>query len=173
MDKTNYGAGLKNGKIKSSAGVEYDINAVIEVTGDKEQVETEIKGDDELKVTFVSNVTENLSIKANAISFDVLQAITSNAMASSADGIEMPLGTLDEMNPPYIEVWAETAGKSEDGTVITIKKIWHKVQIKSVKVNQSSETEFNVEMAGIAYQTDEDVEGNDLPSKRVATLHVV
>lgn len=173
MNNVSYGAGLSNGKIKNSSGTEFDINAVVEIAGDKDQVDTQIKGDDELKATFVSFVTETLSIKANAITFDVLQAITSNALSSSADGIEIPLGALDEMNPPYIELWAETTGKDADGTNLTVQKVWHKVQISAVKVTQSTETEVNVEMTGIAYQTDEDVEGNALPSKRVATLYVV
>jgi hypothetical protein len=173
VQKVSYGAGLKHGSIKDSAGTIYDIDAVVEASASKEQVETEVKGDDELKITFVSNVVEKLTIKANALTFDVIQAITSNALVSSANGIEIPLGTLNEMNPPYVEVLADVAGKDSAGTVVTIRKVWHKVQIKSVKTNQVSETEFSVEMEGVAYQTATTVAGANLPSKRVATLSIV
>ncbi len=172
IQNVSYGAGLRNAWVKISDGTVFDIDAIVEVGADKEQTEVEVKGDDELKVTFVSNVKETLTLKANAITFDVLQSITSNAFGSSSDGLEMPLGTIDEMNPPYVEIGAETAGKDKAGNNVTIKKVWHKVQIKAVKINTAAETEMSVEMSGVAYQTETNVQSVALPSKRVATITV-
>lgn len=173
INNITYGAGLKNGKIKTSDGTEYDIAAIVEASSDKEQDEVEVKGDDDLKAKFVFSVVESLTLTANAITFDVIQAITGHALVSSADGIEIPLGTVEEQNAPYVEVWAESTAKDDSGNNVTIRKVWHKVQIQAVKTEQSGESEFNVEITATAYQTILDVEGNDLPDKRVATLYVV
>lgn len=166
------GAGLKDGKVKTASGDVYDIFAIIEATGESQQDEIEVKGDDELLGTFVSNKREELSIVANGISFDVLQAITGNNYASSATGIEIPLGTESEMNPPEVELQGFTNAIDSANVACTIKKVWHKVTIKSIKVSQAGEKEFNVEMTGVAYTTASDIEGNALATKRVATLYV-
>lgn len=171
-DINAYGAGLKDGKIKVAAGTIYDIDAIISAEGDPQQDEIQVKGDDEVKATFVTGVSENLTIVANAISFDVLQAITGNSYTSSPSGIEIPLGTDSEENPPFVEVQGFTQAKQADGTVATIKKIWHKVQIFSIKTSQAGEQEFNIELQARAYQTDETIVGASI-SNRVATLQVL
>jgi len=173
MHVTSYGAGLKDGKIKTSDGNIYDIGAIVSAEGSPAQDEVEVKGDDELKVTFVSNIKEELTIVANGISFDVIEAITGNDVSSSATGMEVALGTESQTNPPFVEVQAFTTAKTDDDTSATIEKDWHKVQIKSIKVTQAGESEFNIELTGIAIQTAEDIEGNSLSSKRVATISVV
>lgn len=172
MNLNQYGAGLKNGTIKTSDGNTYDINAIVTAEGEPQMDDIAIKGDDETKLTFYFNQREEITIQANGLSFDVLQEITGNSYASSAEGIEIPLGTVSEQNPPFVEVQAETTAKDDDGTATTIKKIWHKVQLMTPKVTQSGENEFNVEMTGVAYPTSDDIEGVALSSKRVATLRV-
>lgn len=172
MHVTSYGAGLKDGKIKISDGTIFDIGAIVSAEGEPAQDEVEVKGDDELKATFISNIREELTIVANGVTFDVIEAITGNDVSSSATGMDIAMGTESQSNPPNVEVQAFTTAKTDDGTAATIKKVWHKVQIKSVKVAQAGEAEFNMELSGVALQTDEDIEGASLATKRVATLSV-
>jgi len=167
------GAGLYDGKVKTSDGEEYDIYAIVTASGDPEQDETEIKGDDETKATFISNIRESLTIEANGISFDTIQAITGNTVNSSDEGLEVALGTDSQKSPVNIEVQAFTNAKDSDNESVVIKKVWHDVQIKSVKVEQAGESEFKLTMTGTAYQTETDIEGDALDSKRVATLYVI
>lgn len=169
----SWAAGLKDGKIKTSNGDEFDINAIVSAEADPSQDEIEVKGDDELKATFVSNITEELTIVANALTFDVIEAITGNDVSSSATGMEVALGTDSQENPPYVEVQAFVQAKNGDGTAATIKKVWHKVQINSIKMSMAGEQEYNVEMKGRAYQTATDIEGQSLTSNRVATVSVL
>jgi hypothetical protein len=167
------GAGLYDGKVKLSDGNEFDIYAIISLIGDPSQDETEIKGDDTTLATFISNIREELKIEANGLSFDTIQAITGNSATSSATGIEIPLGTDSQKNPPFIEVQGFTKAKDTGNSAVTIQKIWHKVQIKSIKVTQEGEGEFKLEMTGVAYQTATDIEGAALATSRVSTLKVL
>ena len=168
-----WAAGLKDAKVKTAAGDLYDINAVVEANGDPEQDEIEIKGDDEKKATFVTGISEDITITCNSISFDVLQAITGTNYASSATGIEIPLGTDSQENPPYVELQAFSQAKNVDGTMGTLKKVWHKVQFYSIKPSMAGEQEVNVEIKARAYQTDENIVGDPLASNRLATINFV
>ena len=172
MNIKSVGAGLFDARFKTSDGEEYDINAVISSNGEPAQDEVEVKGDDELKATFISNLREELTISANGIDFDTIQAITGNTQASSANGLSVALGTDSQMNPPFVELLSKTKSKDDDGTACELRKTWHKLQIKVIKVTQEGESEFSIEMTGIAYQTETDIEGNSLTSKRIATLEV-
>lgn len=165
-----FGAGMKDARIKVAGGTIYDIVAVVEVTGDPQQDTVDIRGDDELKTSFVFAQTENITIRANAISFDALMAITGNSVSSSAVGEEIPLGTDSEQSPPFVEVRALVRAKRADGTNTTIQKTFHKVQITSVRVNASDGNELSVEMTGRAYKTSTDIAGATLTPSRIATL---
>lgn len=164
------GAGLENGSVKTATGTTFDIYAIVEAGADVARDEVEVKGDDQSLGKFNFALKEDLTIRANGLSFDVIQAITGNTLVSSPTYNEIALGTDNEKNPPYIEVSAETTAKDSGGTARTITKTWHKVQITSLKVAQAGETEFNVEMTGTAIQTSLDIEGNALATKRIATL---
>ena len=164
--------GLKDAKVKTANGDEYDIYAVVEASGEGQQDEIEVKGDDQLLGTFVSNKREELTITANGISFDVLQAITGNSYSSSATGVKIPLGTTSEQNPPEVEISAFANALDSDNTAVTLKKTWHKVTLKDVKLSMAGEKEFTVEMTGVAYYTEEDIEGESLTSGRIATVEV-
>lgn len=170
-----YGAGLKNGYVRTADGNVYDINAIIQIDASNDQTDTEIKGDDEIKVTFSSGRKETLTVTANGLTFDAIAAITGNTVSSSASGMEIPLGTISEMNPPFVEIGGEVNGKADDGTSVVLKKVWHKVQLGDVKVNMQNETEFSLEMAGTAYQTDEQITGDPFAqgagTHRTATLY--
>lgn len=166
-----YGAGLKHGYVRDSAGVVYDINAVISIDADNEQDDTEVRGDDAVKATFSSHRKETLTITANGLTFDTLQAITGNTVSSSATGKDIPLGTPSELNPPIIEAGGQTNGRTDDGTAVVLEKIFHKVQVNSVVVNMEGESEFSIEMTGQAYQTDADIEGTALNPSRTSTMY--
>lgn len=166
------GAGLENGSVKTASGDVFDIYAIVEAGADVARDEVEIKGDDQSLGKFNFALKEELSIRANGVSFDVLQAITDNTLVSSPTYNEIALGTDSEKNPPYVEISAETTAKDTGGNARTIKKTWHKVQITSVQLNQAGETEFNVAMSGTAIQTSTDIEGNALASKRIATVRL-
>lgn len=171
MDVGNfYGAGLKHAYVKDADGNEIDIFAIIGASGDREQDELEIKGDDEVKGIIISGSKETFTIEANGVSFEVIQMITGNSAASSSTGSDIALGTDSELNPPYVEIGCLTNAKSSDGTASTLLKIWHKAQLKAVKVEQAGETEFKFTAEGLAVPTDDDIEGNALESNRIATL---
>lgn len=165
------GAGLKDAKIKIAAGTTYDIFGVVSAVGDPDRDEIEVKGDDEVKGIFTMGLKETISIESNAVHFDVIQAITGNSVSSSATGSEVALGTDSEMNPPIVEVQAFTTARSADGTASVIKKIWHKVQLGKIKVEQAGENEFKFSAEGTAYPTSSDVTGAALGSKRISTLN--
>lgn len=167
-----WAAGLKDGKIRVAAGDLFDINAIVSAEGEPEQDEIEVKGDDEVKATFVSNISEELTIVANGISFDVLQAITGNSFSSSASGMKIKLGTDSQENPPFVEVQAFSQAKNADGTKMYVKKTWFKVQLYSIKPTQAGEQEFNIEMKGRAYQTATDVTGAALSENCVSELAI-
>ena len=173
MNIKSVGAGLYDATFKTSDGEEYDVYAVISANGDPAQDETEVKGDDELKATFISNIREELTVSANGLDFDTIQAITRNTEASSDDGLEIALGTDSQENPPFIELKASTKAKDDDGTSCDLIKTWHKVQVKTVKITQEGESEFGLELTGVAYQTETDIEGTSLTTKRVATIQVL
>lgn len=165
-----YGAGARDCKIKKADGTNIDIEAVVEVTGESQQEQIDVRGDDTLKTTFVTSQFEDITIRANAISFDALQALTGNSISSSAQGEEIPLGTDSEQSPPYIEVRSLTVGKRADGTSTYIQKVWHKVQITSIRITSSDGSELSVEMTGRAYKTALDIAGGALSPERIATL---
>lgn len=165
------GAGLKDAKIKIAAGTTYDIFGVVAASGDPDRDEIEVKGDDEVKGIFTMGLKESITIESNALPFDVIQAITGNSVSSSASGSEVALGTDSETNPPIVEVQAFTTARSADGTASVIKKVWHKVQLGKIKVEQSGENEFKFSAEGIAYPTSTDVTGAALTNKRIATLY--
>ncbi|RKY30305.1 MAG: hypothetical protein DRP74_07260, partial [Candidatus Omnitrophota bacterium] len=99
-----YGAGLKHAYVKDDEGNEVDIFAIVSASGDREQDELEVKGDDEIKGVFISGSKESFTIEANGVSFEVIQMITGNSVASSATGSDIALGTDSELNPPYVEI---------------------------------------------------------------------
>jgi hypothetical protein len=168
-----YGAGMRNAYIKIADGTKFDIDAVINAEGDPSQDDTEIKGDDTIKATFSSGRKEDLTINANAISMDVLQAITGNSVSSSAGGSQIALGTQSELNPPYVEVGGEINARTDQGTAVFVRKVWHKVQLGKTKVTAGNGNELAVELTGSAVQTDKDITGASLTDTRVATLYVL
>lgn len=171
FDKS-YGAGLKHAYIKVAGGTVYDIDAVVSIDASPEQDDTEIKGDDTVKATFSANRKETLTITANGLSMDVIQAITGNSISSSAGGAKVAVGTDSELNPPYVEVGAYTNGKTDAGTNVVLSKIWHRVQLNKITQKMAGETEFSIEMEGNAVQTSTDITGSALATKRVATVEV-
>lgn len=172
MDVNNFiGAGLKDAKIKTSDGTEIDIKGVVTASGDPDRDEVEVKGDDSVLGVFTMGLKESISIEANALSFDIIQAITGNTVSSSATGSEVALGTDSEMNPPIVEVQAFTNARSEDGTASVIKKTWYKVQLTSIKVEQAGENEFKFTAEGVAYPTEEDVTGAALSAKCISSIN--
>src|SRR5690349_14276803 len=78
------GSGLLHGWIKGSDGTIHDIEAIVSGGGDTAMDSVEIPGDDVLKATFNSNQKVELSIKANAFSFDAYTAITGNPVTNVA-----------------------------------------------------------------------------------------
>lgn len=168
-----YGAGLVNGYIKTADGTTYDIEAIINIETDITQDDITVPGDDTVKATFSSGRREDMTITANAVSMDVIQAISGNAISSSAGGTNVALGTDSELNPPFVEVGGEVTAKTIDGTSAVVRKVWHRVQLRSTDVNAGNGNELSVVWEGTAYQATSDIAGNALASKRVATLSVV
>jgi hypothetical protein len=164
------GSGLRHGYVKESDGTVHDIYGIMEVSADPEQDETEVKGDDTVLGTFASSRKENVTISANAFSFDAIQAMTGATGASSASGTELPIGTTAEQNAPFVEVGAVTNGKDDEGNLTYVMKVYHKLQVKSVKVNQANGTEFSIEAPAVAYYTTKDITGATLSPGRTSTV---
>lgn len=168
-----YGAGMRHGQVKTADGTVYDIDAIINIEGDPQQEDTTIKGDDVVKATLSSNRTEDITISANAVSMDVLKAITGNEITKDGtNGASIALGTVSELNAPYVEVAGFINARTEGGTAVKVSKTWHKVQLNKTKITAGNGNELAVEISGSAVQTAKDVAGQALPSVRVATLKV-
>lgn len=174
MDVKNaFGAGLKDAKIRDANGTLHDLFGVVTAEGQTTREETEVRGDDQLLGTFGSSLREELTLEANAVSFDVIAAITGNQVTTVADtSSKIDLGTDSELNPVFVEVQAFTNAKFKDGTPAEIKKTWHKVQLNSITISQAGEQEFRVSMEGVALQTTTDVTGSELGVNKIATLEV-
>lgn len=176
MDISNaYGAGLRDAKIRDSGGDVHDIYGVVTAEGNTQREETEVRGDDQILGTFGSALREEITIEANAVSFDAIQAITGNQVTEVVDeSSTINLGTEGELNPVFVEVQAFTAAKFKGGENAEIKKTWHRVQINSITIAQAGEQEFKVTMEGIALQTDSDITGAAFTPAvtKIATLEV-
>ncbi len=176
MDVKNaFGAGLKDAKIRTAANETHDIYGVVTAEGQTTREETEERGDDQLLGTFGSSLREELTIEANAVSFDVVAAITGNQVTEvEGESATIDLGTDSELNPVFVEVQAFTNAKFKTGEVAEIKKTWHKVQINTMTISQAGEQEFKVTMEGVALQTDSDITGAAFSPARnkIATLEL-
>lgn len=173
--KFGFGAGLKDTKIRDADGNLHDVYGVTSAEGSVQREETEVRGDDQILGTFGSSLREELTIEANAISFDVLQAITGNQVTESASSSRILMGTTKELNPTFVEVQAFTNAKFKNGDTAEIKKTWFKVQINSVSFSQAGEQEFNATLEGVALQTDQDITGaaiDDLPEGELTVYAV-
>lgn len=170
-----FGAGLKDAKVRNAAGDTFDLFGVVTAEGSPQREETEVRGDDRVLGTFGSSLREEITLEANAVSFDVLAAITGNAVAEVAlTSSKISLGTESELNPVFVEVQAYTSAKFSSGENAEIKKTWHRVQINSINISQAGEQEFKVTLEGVALQTDQDIAGVAFsPAEtKVATLEV-
>lgn len=167
-----YGAGFRHGQVRTADGTVFDIDAVINIEGDPQQEDTQIPGDDVIKATFSSGRSEDITVTANAISMDVLEAITGNTLATSASGSKIHLGTQNELNPPFVELSGVINARTDEGTAVTVKRTWVKVQLGKVKINGGNGSELSVEIAGSAVQSDKDVMGVALDETCVATLEI-
>lgn len=175
MDIKNlFGAGLKDAKIVNSDGDIIDIYGVVTAEGSTSREETEVRGDDQVLGTFGSSLREELTIEANGLNFEVIEAITGNPVTTTANTAEIDLGTDLEMNPLFVEVQASTNVKLKSGETAEFKKTWHRVQINNISVSQAGEQEFKLTMEGIALQTEQDIQGAAFSParKKIATIEV-
>ena len=170
--KFGFGAGLKDTKIRDADGNLHDVYGVTSAEGSVQREETEVRGDDQILGTFGSSLREELTIEANAVSFDVLQAITGNQLTETADSARILLGTTKELNPVFVEVQAFTTAKFKSGANAEIKKTWFKVQINTITFSQAGEQEFNATLEGIALQTDVDITGAAIAALPVGELTI-
>lgn len=170
-----FGAGLKDAKIRVAAGTVFDLYGVVTAEGSPQREETEVRGDDQVLGTFGSSLREEVTFEANAVSMDVLAAITGNTVTEVvATSSKISLGTTAELNPVFVEVMGYTNAKFASGENAEIKKTWHKVQINNINVSQAGEQEFKVTLEGVALQTDQDITGIAFtPTEtKVSTLEV-
>lgn len=171
--KTAIGAGLQHIEIKTADGEVYDVYGAVSADGEPQNESVEVRGDDRVLGTFFFSASEEVSITANALSLDVFQAITGNAISSSASGSEVAFGTNSEQNPPYVQVSALSVAKDvETGNSVYIRKTWYKVQLSSPNISQAGEQEFSVELTGTAIQTDTDIEGEALDETSIGKVEI-
>lgn len=170
-----FGAGLKDASVKNSDGDLFDIYGVVTAEGNVTREETEVRGDDKILGTFGSALREEITIEANAISLEVIQALTGNTLTHvTGASAKIDLGTTDELNPVFVEVSAYTNVKLKSGETGVLKKTWHRVQINTITLSQAGEQEFKMTMEGIALQTDSDITGAAFSPAvtKVATVEV-
>jgi hypothetical protein len=168
-----YGAGLLNGSIRLADGSVHNIEAIVDIVGAPKQTDVTIDGNDAVKAVFSSNRVEDITITANAITLDVIQAITGNSVSSSAGGSQIALGSMNELTPPFVEVSGQITGiDAQTGTQRVITKTWHRVQLRMTTIASSNGKEMNCVLVGTAYLATNDVLGVPLNSRRVATLAI-
>ena len=173
----SYGAGFRHGQVKVAGGTVYDIDAVIGIDADPESEQTDIPGDDTIKATFTHGQKEKLTITANAISMDVLAAVTGNEVKDISAtpgpaGKEIAGGTDKESNAPFVELTGVISGKTDKGTSVTITRVWHRVQVNTVKIDSSNGKEMAVTMSATAFKTGNDITNSPLSPARIYSLKV-
>lgn len=169
------GAGLRHGWVRTADGVFHDIDAIINLEGEYDVETTDVEGDDQVLAQFASLPTASLSIVANSLSPSLFAAITGQTVTSVAtsgkEGQEIGLGGNGHANPPFVEVGGLTVGKlKHDDTAKTIKRIFHRVQLRATSIPQEKDGEFNVTFEGLAFPSVADITGTALPDRRVETL---
>lgn len=169
------GAGLRHGWVRTANGVYHDIDAIINLEGEYDVETTDIEGDDQLLAQFASLPTASLSIVANSLSPALLAALTGQTVTTVSTtgkkGQEVGLGGNGHANPPVVEVGGLTVGKlKHDDSAQTIKRIFHRVQLRVTGIPQEKDGEFNVTFEGLAFPTTTDITGTALPSRRVESL---
>lgn len=182
-ENTTYSAGILHAWVKDSNGVEHDIDAIMSVNAEPDMEETPVNGDDEVKATFYSNQRLNITISANALSFDAFAAMTGQTVTEVAEnttpGSEAPAskeiagGVAGERNAPFVELGAVSVSQESNGDESHYVRIFHKVQCRRVSPPQENATELNATFEAVAYPTSVDIEGVALPSKRTDTLRVI
>jgi len=165
-----YGAGLQEVFVKLADASEFQGKGAVDASGDPENDVVNVDGDDQKLARFVFGQSESVSVVLNSVSFEFLEALTGNTVASSATGMEIELGTDSEQNPPFSELRAKSLAKNSDGTSGYFQKTWYKFQITSVKVTQASGSELSCELEGTAYKTSADIEGNALTNDAIAKI---
>lgn len=169
------GAGLRHGSVRLADGTYHDIDAIVSLEGEPEFDTTDVEGDDTTLASFASFPTESLSVTANSLSTELIAAITGQTVTSISTtgkvGQEVGLGGEGHANPPYVEVAGFTVGRLKaDDTAQTIKRVFHKVQLRVSSLTQEKDGEFSVEFEGTAFSTTTDVTGAALPSRRTETV---
>lgn len=169
------GAGLRHAWVRTADGIFHDIDAVVNLEGEYDVETTDIEGDDQLLAQFASLPTASLSIVANSLSPSLFAAITGQTVTDvttvGKKGQEVGLGGNGHANPPIVEVGGYTVGKLKaDDSAQTIKRIFHRVQLRATSIPQEKDGEFNVNFEGLAFPTVTDVAGVALPDRRVETL---
>lgn len=176
-----YGSGLLHGWVKEADGTVHDLDAIMSGSGDPEFDTNEILGDDEVKLALNSNQRVNLSLTANAFSFDAYAAMTGNPVTDVAAVVgppavpaykHMPGGTLAENNAPFIELGLVTLGKDNADNDVHYVRVFHRVQVKPIKTQQGNGSELNMEFDATAYPTSVNIEGDALASRRIDTKYV-
>lgn len=172
------GSGLRHAWIKTADGEYHDIDAVMSLEGELEIDDTDVEGDDAILAKFTSKPTKSITVGANALTPDVIAAITGRAVTAitvagppAVSGEEIGLGSVAETNPPFVEVGGYTVAKRKsDDAPITICRIFHRVQLRMTNPTQEKDSEFNYELEGVAYPATEDIEGTPLSYERTDTL---
>jgi len=171
-----YGAGIRHAEVMNSLAEVVDFEAVINVDGTMQIEPTEIKGDDEVKVTFYHSQKINITGEANAWNIDLVEMITGNsqlAVVGPPVGDEIAIGTDSETNPPFVQLRTQTRAKDTTGNIVTIEIVYHKVQLMIENLAQALETEMPLSLTGVAYKTGLDIEGGALESTRIATVTIL
>ena len=177
MANKAYGAGIRHAELKNALAEVVDVEAVVNSEASMAIESTEIKGDDEVKVTFYQSQKAEITLEANALSLDAIEIISGtsiDAVTGPPTANEIAIGTDGETNPPFIEITTQTIAKDvSTGTIVTVEIVYHKVQLMLDNITQALESELPQNIKGTAYKTDKDVEGNALASKRIATVRIV
>ena len=180
MTKNAYGAGIRHAEITDALGATFDVEAVINHEGAMSLESQEIKGDDTVKATFYSSQKAEITLEANSLNLDVLEAITGTTVEEVAEvtsvsmaATEFAVGTTNETNPPFVQTKSQQRAKAKDGSIVTIEVTYHKVQLRVPDIAAALESEFSQSIKGIAYKTSADIEGNALSNSRIATVRIV
>lgn len=168
------GAGLRHGYIRTNDGAYHDVDAIINLEGEYDVPTTDVEGDDQLLAQFSSLPTLSLSVTANSMNPGLLATLQGEAVeeitTEGKAGQEVGLGGDGHANPPVVELGGFTVGRLKaNDKAQTIKRIFHKVQLRLVSAPQEKDSEFSSSFEGIAFPTTVDVTGTELPTRRVET----
>lgn len=181
MPKSTFSAfGLKDVAIcavptaPATTPVWIDVPAVESAAFKLDVGEVEQWGDDKYLGTFYHSQKGSITVKANKIAMNVLEALSGNAVTSSGSQERILFGTEDELFPPRVMVRGTTTIRLEDGTVADMVCYFYNTSVKTVWDGLPGSERAKLTQVNLMFNTfasTQDEKGDAVPGGKSAHGH--